>query len=119
MADKIFKRKIYNKILEWKTESDGKYALLIEGARRIGKSTIAEEFARREYKDYLIIDFANTDEDIINLFGRMQNMDRFFFELLTLTGKSLPKRKSVIIFDEIQFCPRARQAIKYLVKDGR
>lgn len=119
MSDRVFRRKIYDKIRRWKEESEGKYALLVEGARRIGKSTIAEEFARNEYDDYLIIDFANTDEDIINLFGRMQDMDRFFFELQTLTGKSLPKRKSVIIFDEIQFCPRARQAIKYLVKDGR
>lgn len=115
----IFKRKIYDKILRWKEESQGQYALLIEGARRIGKSTITEEFAKNEYEDYLILDFANIDEDILNLFNRMSDINRFFFELQTLTGKSLPPRKSVIIFDEVQFCPKARQAIKYLVKDGR
>ncbi len=116
---KIFKRKIYDRILRWKEESAGKYALLIEGARRIGKSTIAEEFAKNEYEEYLILDFANIDEDILNLFNRMSDLNRFFFELQALSGKSLPQRKSVIIFDEIQFCPKARQAIKYLVKDGR
>lgn len=117
--NRIFRRKIYNKILQWKNNSQGKYALLIEGARRIGKSTIVEEFAKNEYSDYLILDFANINEDILNLFNRTSDMDRFFFELQVLTGKSLPHRKSVIIFDEIQFCPKARQAIKYLVKDGR
>lgn len=115
----IFKRKIYNKILQWKEESDGKYALLIEGARRVGKSTIAEEFAKNEYDDYIIIDFANTNKEIIDLFDRMYDLDRFFFELQILTHKSLKPRKSVIIFDEVQFCSKARQAIKYLVKDGR
>lgn len=115
----IFKRKIYEKIRRWKEESNGQYALMIEGARRIGKSTIAEEFAKNEYDDYLILDFANIDEDILNLFNRMSDMNRFFFELQTLTGKRLTPRKSVIIFDEVQFCPKARQAIKYLVKDGR
>lgn len=115
----VFKRKIYDKILRWKEESNGRYALLIEGARRIGKSTIVEEFAKNEYEDYLILDFANIDENILNLFNRMSDIDRFFFELQALTGKSLHPRKSVIIFDEVQFCPKARQAIKYLVKDGR
>lgn len=115
----IFRRKIYDKIQQWKKKSEGKYALLIEGARRIGKSTIVEEFAKNEYEDYLIIDFANTDEEILSLFNRMSDLDRFFFELQTLTNKSLKPRKSVIIFDEVQFCPKARQAIKYLVKDGR
>lgn len=115
----VFKRKIYDKILRWKEDSNGKYALLIEGARRIGKSTIVEEFAKNEYEDYLILDFANIDEDIRNLFNRMSDINRFFFELQTLTGKSLTPRKSLIIFDEVQFCPKARQAIKYLVKDGR
>ncbi len=119
MERRIFRRKIYDKIKKWKSWSDGRYALLIEGARRIGKSTIVEEFARNEYEDYIIIDFSNADEEIVNLFDRMSDLDRFFLHLQTFTGKSLPQRKSVIIFDEVQFCPKARQAIKYLVKDGR
>jgi len=119
MDKRIFKRKIYNAILDWKLQSKGKTALLIEGARRIGKSTIAEEFAKNEYEDYLIIDFSNTEEEIIELFNHMSDLNRFFLMLQTLTGKSLPHGKSVIIFDEIQFCPKARQAIKHLVKDGR
>lgn len=115
----IFKRKIYQKILDWKTQSHGSTALLIEGARRIGKSTIVEEFAKNEYDDYLIIDFSNTSDSIRNLFNDTSNLDMFFLRLQTLCGKSLPRRKSVIIFDEVQFHPRARQAIKHLVKDGR
>ncbi len=119
MSKRIFKRKIYNKILEWKLQSKGGTALLIEGARRIGKSTIAEEFAKNEYEDYLVIDFSNTEDEIIELFNHISDLNRFFLMLQTFTGKSLPQRKSVIIFDEIQFCPKARQAIKHLVKDGR
>lgn len=115
----IFKRKIYDKMLAWKRSSQGDSALLIEGARRIGKSTIAEEFARNEYDDYVIIDFATADQSIIDIFNHISDIDRFFLELQTLTLKRLPHRKSVIIFDEVQFCPKARQAIKYLVKDGR
>ncbi|MCM1309691.1 MAG: AAA family ATPase [Bacteroides sp.] len=115
----IFKRKIYDRMLRWKAESEGKYALLIEGARRIGKSTISEEFARNEYDDYLIIDFANADERVVELFNSLSDINLFFLGLQTLTSKVLPIRKSVIIFDEVQFCPKARQAIKYLVKDGR
>ena len=92
-----FKRKIYAKMLEWKSESKGRTALLIEGARRIGKSTIVEEFAQREYETYILIDFNKASEEV----------------------KSLFNRKSVIIFDEVQKCPNARQAIKYLVADGR
>lgn len=119
MEKRIFKRKIYEKMLNWKSSSNGSTALLIEGARRIGKSTIAEEFARNEYEDYLIIDFAVADEQIIELFNHISDINRFFLGLQTLTMKSLAPRKSVIIFDEVQFCPKARQAIKYLVKDGR
>lgn len=106
-------------MLDWKTASNGRTALLIEGPRRVGKSTIAEEFARNEYEDYLIIDFAVADEQIIDLFNHMANINMFFLGLQTLTTKTLIPRKSVIIFDEVQFCPKARQAIKYLVKDGR
>lgn len=119
MDKRIFQRKIYNKILEWKNGSKGRTALLIEGARRIGKSTIAEVFAQNEYADYLIIDFSTAEKEITELFDHMSDLNRFFLMLQTFTGKSLPPGKSVIIFDEIQFCPKARQAIKHLVKDGR
>lgn len=119
MSHKIFRRKIYQKLLEWKNDSDGSSALLIEGARRVGKSTIAEEFAKNEYDDYLLIDFSIASEDIIDLFNHISDINRFFLGLQTLTGKTMPKRKSIIIFDEVQFCPKARQAIKHLVKDGR
>ncbi len=106
-------------MVEWKNWSKGRYALLIEGARRIGKSTIAEEFARNEYKEYIKIDFSEAENEIFELFDNMRDLDRFFLKLQTYTGKSLITRNSVIIFDEIQFCPKARQAIKHLVKDGR
>lgn len=119
MSTRIFKRKIYDKLLDWKKHSINKTALLIEGARRIGKSTVAEEFARNEYDDYLLIDFSTASEDIINLFTHIDNLDRFFLMLQTFTGKTLPAGRAVIIFDEVQFCPKARQAIKHLVKDGR
>lgn len=119
MSHKIFRRKIYQKLLEWKNDSDGSSALLIEGARRVGKSTIAEEFAKNEYDDYLLIDFSIASEDIIDLFNNISDINRFFLGLQTITGKTMPKRKSIIIFDEVQFCPKARQAIKHLVKDGR
>lgn len=99
-------------MLAWKRSSQGDSALLIEGARRIGKSTIAEEFARNEYDDYVIIDFATADQSIVDIFNHISDIDRFFLELQTLTWKRLSHRKSVIIFDEVQFCPKARQAIK-------
>lgn len=119
MKTHIFKRKLYAKMLEWKQKSNGSTALLIQGARRIGKSTIAEEFARNEYEDYIAIDFSTAEEQIIDLFNHISDINLFFLGLQTLTGKSLTPRKSVIIFDEIQLCPKARQAIKHLVKDGR
>ncbi len=119
MTERIFKRKIYGKILEWKHRSKGRYALLIEGARRIGKSTIVEEFARNEYEDHILIDFSNVSRDVIDMFDDMSDLNRFFLRLQTYFGKTLPAKKSVIIFDEVQFCPKARQAIKHLVKDGR
>lgn len=119
MQQRLFRRNIYDKMLEWKRHSNGKSALLIEGARRIGKSTVAEEFAKHEYDDYIIIDFAIADQAIKDLFDNLSDMNRFFLGLQTLTMKSLTPRKSVIIFDEVQLCPKARQAIKYLVKDGR
>lgn len=116
----IFKRKIYDKMKEWKTLSNGKSALLLEGARRIGKSTIAEEFAQNEYKDYIILDFAKEGKEIkTNFEDNIGDLNNFFRNLFLLKGKMLPERDSVIIFDEVQLFPKARQAIKYLVADGR
>lgn len=116
----VFKRKIYDNMLEWKAISNGQTALLIEGARRIGKSTIVETFAKNEYEDYIILDFARESKDIKQNFeDNIGDMDTFFRNLFLLKGKSIPERKSVIIFDEVQLFPLARQAIKYLVQDGR
>ena len=119
MSKRIFERKIYQKMLDWKNESNGKTALLIKGARRVGKSTIAEEFAKREFKSYILIDFAHTSKEIIGLFDDMYNLDFFFLQLQQFTGIRLYEKESVIIFDEVQLFPKARQAIKYLVADGR
>lgn len=115
----IFKRKIYSKLLAWKSRSQGKTALLIQGARRIGKSTIAEEFAKNEYKSHIIVDFSIAGREIYELFNDISDLDFFFLRLQNLTGKTLIPGKSVIVFDEIQLCPKARQAIKHLVKDAR
>ena len=119
MAKTVFKRKIYNEILEWKEKRSGKYALLIKGARRVGKSTIVEEFAKKEFKSYILIDFAHTSRAIMELFDDTYNLDFFFLQLQQLTGVRLYENESVIIFDEVQLLPKARQAIKYLVADGR
>lgn len=119
MAERIFKRKIYDKMMEWKRESDGSTALLIKGARRVGKSTIALEFAKREYETYICIDFSNVSKEINELFSDMSDLDFFFLRLQLLTNTELRERKSVIIFDEVQLQPLARQAIKHLVEDGR
>lgn len=115
----MFRRKVYEQLLEWKSEWNGKYACLLEGARRVGKTTIAEEFARNEYDSYILIDFSNVSKEIIDIFDDLSKMDRFFLRLQMETGVQLYERKSVIIFDEIQLFPKARQAIKHLVKDGR
>lgn len=116
----IFKRKIYDKLLKWKAASSGSKALLIEGARRIGKSTIAEEFGRNEYKSFLKIDFNTASENVVSAFyNYMNDLDTFFMILSTEYKVKLFRRESLIIFDEIQQCPKARQAIKYLVVDGR
>ena len=119
MPKAVFRRKIYNEILEWKEKRSDKYALLIKGARRVGKSTIAEEFAKKEFKSYILIDFAHTSKEIIELFDDTYNLDFFFLQLQQLTGVRLYEKESVIIFDEVQLLPKARQAIKYLVADGR
>ncbi len=115
----MFKRKIYNKLKEWKNDSNGKYALLAEGARRVGKSTVVEEFAKNEYKKYILIDFSVVSLDIKNLFNDLSNLNSFFSMLQLYFHTDLEERNSLIIFDEVQLCPKARQAIKILVKDGR
>lgn len=106
-------------MLKWKQESNGSTALLIQGARRIGKSTIVEEFARNEYKTYLLIDFSVAPADIMELFNDISDLNSIFFRLQITYHVDLFERETVIIFDEVQRCPMARQAIKHLVKDGR
>ncbi len=114
------KRKIYTKIKEWKQHWNGRTALLIDGARRIGKSWIVEEFARNEYRSYILIDFNNVKEGILELFNDyLTDLDTFFMRLSLFMEVELYPRESVIIFDEVQMFPKARAAIKYLVKDGR
>ena len=115
----MFKRKVYDQLLAWKKEWDGKYACLLEGARRVGKTTIAEQFVRNEYDSYILIDFSNVSNELLEIFDDISRLDRFFLRLQLETGVELYERKSVIIFDEIQLFPKARQAIKHLVKDGR
>ena len=100
MAKTVYKRKIYDEILEWKEKRSDKYALLIKGARRVGKSTIAEEFAKNEFKSYILIDFAHTNKAIIELFDDTYNLDFFFLQLQQLTGVRLYENESVIIFDD-------------------
>lgn len=114
-----FKCKIYDKFLEWKKNSDGKTALLVEGARRIGKSTIVEEFAKNEYESYILIDFTKASKEVLNLFDDISDLNYIFLRLQLIYHKELHQRKSLIIFDEVQFCPKARQAIKHLVADHR
>lgn len=119
MEKRIFKRKIYDRLLKWKQESNGESCLLIQGARRIGKSTIVEEFARKEYSSYLLIDFNKASATVKSLFDDLMDLDFIFLQLQTIYNVILENRKSVVIFDEVQKCPNARQAIKYLVADGR
>lgn len=114
------RRKIYDRLLEWKQQRKGETALLIEGARRVGKSYIVEEFAKREYRSYILIDFNIAGNDIKGLFDLyLADLDMLFMYLSNYTNTRLYERESLIIFDEVQFCPRARAAIKYLVKDRR
>lgn len=115
----IFKRKIYDELLLWKRTDDGRTAVLIQGARRVGKSTIVEEFAANEYETYILVDFAACSTEIQELFNDLSDLNRIFMRLQLEYGVELKKRKSAIIFDEVQLAPKARQAIKYLVKDGR
>lgn len=115
----IFKRKIYDELLLWKRTDDGRTAVLIQGARRVGKSTITEEFAANEYETYILVDFAACSIEIRELFNDLSDLNRIFMRLQLEYGVELKERKSAIIFDEVQLAPKARQAIKYLVKDGR
>ena len=114
------KRKIYNEMLLWKQNAQGKSALMIDGARRIGKSYIVEEFAKNEYKSYILVDFNNADDNLIEIFDKyLRNLDVFFSYLALYYNVTLYPRDTVIVFDEVQLYPKARAAIKYLVKDGR
>ena len=117
--NRVFKRKIYGKLLEWKQEEDGKSAILVKGARRVGKSTIVEEFARNEYKSYMLIDFSKASQEVKSLFNDLMDLSYIFLRLQAIYNVVLENRRSVIIFDEVQECPLARQAIKALVKDHR
>lgn len=114
-----FKRKAYDKLIEWKENYANEYAALLEGARRVGKSTIAEAFAKNEYKSYVMLDFSQAMDNIRNIFDDIGNLDLFFLRLQAETGITLYEHESLIIFDEVQLFPKARQAIKHLVKDHR
>lgn len=114
------KRKIYDKLLDWKNTSKGDTALLIDGARRVGKSYIAEDFAKENYKSYILVDFNKVNEDVCNLFvNYLDDLDTLFMYLSSYYNIKLYDRESIIIFDEVQMFPKARAAIKYLVADGR
>lgn len=115
----MYKRKIYDKLLTWKKESDGRTALLIEGPRRVGKSTVVEEFGRREYESYILIDFSTASMGVRELFSDLSDLDYIFLQLQLQYRTDLHERNSLIIFDEVQLCPPARQANKSLVRDHR
>lgn len=115
----IFKRKLYQTLLNWKNEREGKTALLIEGPRRVGKSTLAETFAQNEYESYIKIDFSVAPKEVFELFEDISKLDHLFMRLQFIYQVELKPRKSAIIFDEVQKQPLARQAIKHLVKDRR
>lgn len=117
--ERTFKRKIYSRLLRWKQERDGKTAILIEGARRVGKSTIVEQFAQNEYESYILIDFNKVSLQVKEMFNDLTDLNFLFLQLQAIFHVVLQERRSVIIFDEVQNCPMARQAIKYLVKDHR
>lgn len=119
MAKQLFKRKIYDQLLNWKNNSQGTSALLIEGARRVGKTCIAKEFAKKEFSHHAIIDFSDVKDGVVEAFDHISTIDIFFQRLFVSLGKKTLPKGSLIIFDEIQYCPKARQAIKKLVADGR
>lgn len=114
------KRKVYEKLLEWKKNSNGKTAVLIDGARRVGKSYIVEKFAKENYKSFIMIDFNKVSDEVKDLFEYYLNdMDNLFLYLSNYFNVTLYERESLIVFDEVQLYPKARSAIKYLVEDGR
>ena len=115
----MFKRKVYEKLKEWKDQYSNDYAVMLEGARRVGKSTIAEEFARNEFRTYIKVDFASVPQKLLEVFDDIADLDTFFLRIQAATGITLYKGESVLIFDEIQRAPLVRQAIKYLVADKR
>ncbi len=115
----MFERKVTQKLIEWKKNYSRKYAVLLQGARRVGKSTIAENFAKKNYKSYILIDFSNISKEVMEIFDDISNLDIFFLRLQSIMSIKLIERESAIIFDEIQLAPKVRQAIKHLVKDGR
>ena len=120
MSKQLFKRKSYQKMQQWKAESGGKSALLVEGARRVGKSTLVRQFAQQEYDSYIMIDFADLSPEVDSLLdNHLSDLNYFFIRLQLLFRTTLYERRSVIIFDEVQLKPKVRQAIKYLVQDGR
>lgn len=116
----MLKRKIYDELVAWKNNSKGETALMIDGAHRVGKSFIVEEFAKAEYRSYIIVDFGQASQDVLDLFiNDTLDFDLFFAKLSAFYSTTLYKRESLIVFDEVQQFPRARQLIKYFVKDGR
>ena len=115
----LFKRKLYDDMLRWKNVDKGATALLIEGARRVGKSTLVKDFAQNEYESYILLDFSKVSKEIKALFEDISDLNYFFLRLQVLCNVQLKERKSVIVFDEVQLLPLARQAIKHLVADGR
>lgn len=119
MSVNTFKRKIYDFLLQWKKERKGQTAILVQGARRVGKSTIVKQFAKREYKTHILIDFSNCSQEVFNLFNDISDLNHLFMRLQLAYGVTLHERNSVIVFDEVQRQPLARQAIKHLVADGR
>ena len=115
----MFRRKVTDELSLWKERYAGRYAALLQGARRVGKSTIVEAFVKENYKSYILIDFSNVSKELLEVFDDISNQDIFFLRLQALTSIKLYERESAIVFDEIQLMPKARQAIKHLVKDGR
>ena len=115
----MFQRKIYDQMRAWKEKRQGRTALLVEGQRRVGKSTVVEAFARNEYKSYILLDFSAAEKEVRALFEDVSDLDYLFLQLQLRMGVRLFERDSAVIFDEVQLCPLARQAIKALVKDRR
>ena len=106
--ERIFKRKLYDRLLEWKRSQNGKTAILVEGARRVGKSTLVKQFAKNEYESYILIDFNEASKEVKALFDDLMDMDFIFLQLQSIYHVVLKERKSVIVFDEVQNCPLAR-----------